>query len=409
MLKKIDYFLLCLLIIMNIFSLIGLFNYDKILLYKQIIWILIGIVIILFITVIDNNIIYKNSHIIYIICNIFLLLLLFFAEPINGSKCWFKIPGLGNIQISEFTKISLIIFLSDYLSKNNKIIFKSIIIVLIPSILTFLEPDTGAVLMYSIIVLAILFTLKISYKWYLGGTLIITSCIFLILYLYFFNINLFIKILGSSFFLRIERLIDWFNKEGMQLNNSMMAISIGGLLGTGINKNLVYFPEGHTDFIFATISSHLGFLGSFILIITILLFDIRIINLAIQSKSKRDSLLLVGFISVLFYQQFQNIGMTFGILPITGITLPFISYGGSSILSYSILVGMYMNIYNKKMVNYLPSRTNGLSFRPLPLVIIALLVTFITGLIYILSLFGLISILSLIEYALLSSNSFCVQ
>ena len=383
MLKKIDYFLLCLLIIMNIFSLIGLFNYDKILLYKQIIWILIGIVIILFITVIDNNIIYKNSHIIYIICNIFLLLLLFFAEPINGSKCWFKIPGLGNIQISEFTKISLIIFLSDYLSKNNKIIFKSIIIVLIPSILTFLEPDTGAVLMYSIIVLAILFALKISYKWYLGGTLIITSCIFLILYLYFFNINLFIKILGSSFFLRIERLIDWFNKEGMQLNNSMMAISIGGLLGTGINKNLVYFPEGHTDFIFATISSHLGFLGSFILIITILLFDIRIINLAIQSKSKRDSLLLVGFISVLFYQQFQNIGMTFGILPITGITLPFISYGGSSILSYSILVGMYMNIYNKKMVNYLPSRTNGLSFKPLPLVIIALLVTFITGLIYI--------------------------
>lgn len=383
MLKKIDYFLLCLLIIMNIFSLIGLLNYDKILLYKQIIWILIGIVIILFITVIDNNIIYKNSHIIYIICNIFLLLLLFFAEPINGSKCWFKIPGLGNIQISEFTKISLIIFLSDYLSKNNKIIFKSIIIVLIPSILTFLEPDTGAVLMYSIIVLAILFALKISYKWYLGGTLIITSCIFLILYLYFFNINLFIKILGSSFFLRIERLIDWFNKEGMQLNNSMMAISIGGLLGTGINKNLVYFPEGHTDFIFATISSHLGFLGSFILIITILLFDIRIINLAIQSKSKRDSLLLVGFISVLFYQQFQNIGMTFGILPITGITLPFISYGGSSILSYSILVGMYMNIYNKKMVNYLPSRTNGLSFRPLPLVIIASLVTFITGLIYI--------------------------
>ena len=383
MLKKIDYFLLCLLIIMNIFSLIGLFNYDKILLYKQIIWILIGIVIILFITVIDNNIIYKNSHIIYIICNIFLLLLLFFAEPINGSKCWFKTPGLGNIQISEFTKISLIIFLSDYLSKNNKIIFKSIIIVLIPSILTFLEPDTGAVLMYSIIVLAILFALKISYKWYLGGTLIITSCIFLILYLYFFNINLFIKILGSSFFLRIERLIDWFNKEGMQLNNSMMAISIGGLLGTGINKNLVYFPEGHTDFIFATISSHLGFLGSFILIITILLFDIRIINLAIQSKSKRDSLLLVGFISVLFYQQFQNIGMTFGILPITGITLPFISYGGSSILSYSILVGMYMNIYNKKMVNYLPSRTNGLSFRPLPLVIIASLVTFITGLIYI--------------------------
>ena len=100
MLKKIDYFLLCLLLIMNIFSLIGLFNYDKILLYKQLIWILIGIVIILFITVIDNNIIYKNSHIIYIICNIFLLLLLFFAEPINGSKCWFKIPGLGNIQKS---------------------------------------------------------------------------------------------------------------------------------------------------------------------------------------------------------------------------------------------------------------------------------------------------------------------
>lgn len=342
---------------MELFSLIGIYSTgDMSLFFKQIIWFFTGFVVIFIITLIGNDIIYDNVIILYIIGCILLLLLLFFGPVINNARCWFKIPSIGSIQISEFMKIILIIFISKYLSNQHndfKLICLSILIIITPSILTFLEPDTGAILMYLIITLSILFVLNISYKWYVAGVSIVTLFVSIILYLYFYKMNLFIKILGDSFFLRIERLIDWFNKEGMQLNKGMMAISLGGLFGTGIKKNLVYFPEGHTDFIFATISSNLGFIGSFILIICLILFDLRILDLSTKCKNKRDSLILVSFVSVIFYQQFQNIGMTYGILPITGITLPFISYGGSSLLSYMIMIGMYMNIYiyNKKFHN----------------------------------------------------------
>ena len=113
------------------------------------------------------------------------------------------------------------------------------------------------------------------------------------------------------------------------------------------SKNIIYFPEAHTDFIFAVFSSNFGYLGSFILITLIILFDLEIINIAINSKKRVNKYICIGILGILFYQQVQNIGMTFGLLPITGITLPFISYGGSSLLSYMIMIGIIFNIHNE--------------------------------------------------------------
>lgn len=362
---KVNYKLLFIMIIFFIISLLSLYSADIIntsvnnILYKQLLWIIVGLFLIKIITTIGNNTIIKYSFILYIIMNILLLFLLLFATPINNAKCWFKIPGIGTIQPSEFMKITLILFLSNYINNyklNHKylsikeeihLLFKVFIIILIPTILTFLEPDTGAVFMYLILTISILFISKIRIRWFVGSILCLSTLILFVLYLYHYNINLFIKILGNSFFLRVERLINWSNTSGMQLERGLASIGSSGILGNGFSKNIIYFPEAHTDFIFAVFSSNFGYLGSFILITLIILFDLEIINIAINSKKRVNKYICIGILGILFYQQVQNIGMTFGLLPITGITLPFISYGGSSLLSYMIMIGIIFNIHNE--------------------------------------------------------------
>lgn len=349
------------LIIMALISIITLYNADIIntsingIVYKQILWYIIGLVVIISIVLIKNKTIYSLIKYFYIFLNLILLGLLLFSDPINNAKCWIEIPSIGTIQPSEFMKITLIIYTSIYISKYKKkhkilnmkdelkLFIKIILLLLIPGILTFLEPDTGAVIMYFIAVITILYISGISYKWLILVISIIIPIVLIILYLYFFNTNIFIKLLGNSFFLRVERLINWANTSGMQLENGITAIGSGGITGK-LLINDIYFPEAHTDFIFAVYAYNFGYIGSIFLILIITLFDIEIIKIAKKCKRKVDKYIISGFIGVLFYQQVQNIGMTFGLLPITGITLPFISYGGSSLISYMIMIGIIINI-----------------------------------------------------------------
>jgi rod shape determining protein RodA len=184
-------------------------------------------------------------------------------------------------------------------------------------------------------------------RWFYLGIASFLAVISSILYLYFFNINLFIKLLGNSFFLRIERIINWSSSAGMQLENGMTAIGSAGYIGHGFNKTPIYFPEAHTDFIFAVYASNFGFIGAVILLMLIIYFDMEIIHIAERSKNRTNRYIVSGILGILIYQQIQNIGMTFGLLPITGITLPFISYGGSSLLSYMIMIGLIFNINNE--------------------------------------------------------------
>ena len=166
---------------------------------------------------------------------------------------------------------------------------------------------------------------------------------------YFINTDLFIKIFGSSFFLRVDRLLDWSSGSGYQLENGITAIGSGGLFGYGLNNTPIYFPEPQTDFIFAVFSNNFGFIGSIILIGLITFFDLRLVRLAIESPNNTNKYIISGIIGMLIYQQLQNIGMTIGLMPITGITLPFISYGGSSLLSYMIMAGIIFNVSNENI------------------------------------------------------------
>lgn len=326
---------------------------------KQMVWYGLGFLLIMIVMKIKNEFFIKYIWILYTIGVILLGLLLIFGEPVNNAKCWFDIPKIGTFQPSEFMKIILIITLATMINKFNteyknprcidefKFIFKIFIIILIPSILTFLQPDTGVVLIYLLITFIMLFISGIRYRWFIIALTILILGIGSIVTIYFIDQELFIKIFGTSFFLRIDRLLDWSNNSGYQLENGLAAIGSGGLFGHGINKTPIYFPEPQTDFIFAVYASNFGFIGSTILLLLIGFFDIKLISLALKTKKNINKYIISGIIGMLIYQQVQNIGMTIGLLPITGITLPFISYGGSSLLSYMLMLGFIFNISNE--------------------------------------------------------------
>ena len=333
---------------------------------KQVIWYGVGLLLVFIIFKVKNEYLYRNAWFFYILCNLLLLCLLLFAPAINNSKCWFIIPKIGSFQPSEFTKISLMLVLGtminnfrlDYEEPSIKeefmFLLKTFIVVLIPSILTFLEPDTGVVIIYFIIYISMLFASGIRLRWFiiLGG--IILLAIGLVLGCYFTSEKLFVSIFGNNLYYRFERVFNWKSGNGLQLENALAAIGSAGVFGHGYNKTPIYFPESGTDFIFAVFASNFGLLGCFLFLLLLLLFDGKIFFIAIKKIPLTDKFVLAGIIGMLIFQQIQNIGMTIGLLPITGITLPFISYGGSSLLSYMILIGIILNI-REEHSNYLYS------------------------------------------------------
>lgn len=361
--RNIDYKIIIPLIIFCIISVTSIYSSSELLsihynnlFIKQIIWYCIGFILIKLIMKIDLEVIFKHINILYIIGNVLLALVLIFGTQSNGAKCWFSIPGIGSFQPSEFVKIILILMLAKELNKYEKskknfinefkIILRCLIITLIPSILIFLEPDTGMIFIFFSILIIMLFIYGIRYRWF-AIMLSITLIFLIIFFTLFFNYQeTFINLFGTNFFYRIDRLLDWKNGSGMQLTNALAANGSAGLFGYGFRKTPIYFPEPHTDFIFSVFCSNFGFILSMLLILTIAYFDFRIIHISSNLQLKYK-LILIGIFAMLLFQQIQNIGMNIGLLPITGITLPFISYGGSSLISYMILIGIILNIQRK--------------------------------------------------------------
>ena len=331
---------------------------------KQAIWYMVGVGLVFVLVKLGNEYLYRHTWILYIIGNLLLVVLLLFGTPINNSKCWLIIPGIGSVQPSEFMKIFIMLVLASMIHdfrnkyKNPSLweeflfIVKSFGVVLIPSILTFLEPDTGAVIIYFIIYIAMMFVSGIRIRWFVIAIILCGVGMGCFLGLYFLKEDIFIKIFGSSIYYRLERLFDWQTGSGLQLENALAAIGSSSLVVYGFNKTPIYFPESSTDFIFGVFASNFGFVGICLLLGIILYFDLSIIRLARRRFSDTDKYILIGIVAMLLFQQVQNIGMTVGLVPITGITLPFISYGGSSLLSYMMIVGIILNISREREKRY---------------------------------------------------------
>lgn len=351
--EKTKYEIIIPLIIFFVISVISIFSASlsinsKQIVTKQVIWYLIGFIILIITPKKIINKIIDNSFIFYLIGNAFLLLLLIFGTEVNGSKCWFILPGIGSFQPSEFMKLILILtnakifnmfdlrYKKRSMKEDIKLFFIILLITLIPSILTFLEPDTGMVIIYFLISFIMLFVYGIRKSIFIILILIMIISSGVFLYFYFNYQDNFISIFGTSFFYRVDRLLDWSNKSGMQLTNALAAIKAAGLFGFGAGNTPIYIPEPHTDFIFSVFASNFGLTGTLILIITIVIFDVGLLKAANNTNDKSKKYIIIGFVGMILYQQIQNISMNIGLLPITGITLPFISYGGSSLLSYMI-------------------------------------------------------------------------
>lgn len=369
--RKIDFRILIPIILLSVISIVTItsaLSYTSRTLgnlaFKQAMWYFIGWLLVFILVKLKNEYLYQHTWILYILGNILLVGLLLFGTPINNSKCWFTIPGIGSIQPSEFMKIFIMLSLAtmihnfrcDYKVPDIKqefiFILKTFCIVLIPSLLTFLQPDTGSVFIYLIIYFSMMFVSGIRIRWFVVGFLIIALLCGGVLGLYFFKENVFINIFGTSIYYRLERIFNWSQGAGLQLENAMAAIGSAGLFGHGFNKTPIYFPESSTDFIFAVFASNFGFIGVLVLLSIIVYLDLNIIKITRKKIEDTDKFIVAGILGMLIFQQIQNIGMTVGLLPITGITLPFVSYGGSSLLSYMLIVGILINISLKKERTY---------------------------------------------------------
>jgi len=332
-------------IILCIISILSIHNSKSIIsnyndyLIKQIIFIIIGTILLFIFRKINYNYIKKYILIFYFISILLLIYVLIFGKTINGSKSWINILGFS-FQPSEFTKISLLICIDKYI-KTKYGLLKSIILLIIPTVLTFMQPDTGTVLFYLIIFFSIFISIGLNKKYYIGLFSIFIIIIITYFYLYFFESDLFIKLLGTSFFYRTDRIINFVNSSGYQLNNALISIGNGGILGNQ-SKYVIYIPESITDFMFASVLTIFGLLGGIITLMLFFVLDIKLIKDIKQTN--KHKYFVIGLIGLFLYQQIEHIGMNIGLLPITGITLPFISYGGSSLISYFILFGILLNI-----------------------------------------------------------------
>jgi cell division protein FtsW len=318
------------------------FKYVK----AQSLFFILGIVIMLLVSKIPYTNYLNKANIILIVCFFLLLIVLIpgIGTVRNGSRSWFGIGSFG-IQPSEFAKLGLIIFTSKYLSKNEKSIkkvFSGVIPIFLITLFGFglimLQPDfgTGMVIVSSIV--ALLFISGVSMK-------------------FFINIGImgFMGVVGLIIAApyRLMRIVSYLNPwkdplgSGFQIIQSLYAIGPGGLLGLGLGNSRqkhFYLPEPQTDFIFSIISEEFGFMGILIVAGLFLLILYRCIIIALNTKDLFSKYLCFGIIFQIIFQAILNLMVVVGLIPVTGITLPFLSYGGSSLLISLVSIGIILNI-----------------------------------------------------------------
>lgn len=317
----------------------------------QIIAFILGIIGILVILLIDYKTFGDNYMIIFGI-NIFLLVLvLIIGFSTKGTKGWIDL-GPVNMQPSEIVKLGYILTFAKHLEKKKDNLNK--LISLIPVILhlalivglIMLQPDFGTALVFIFISIFMLFAAGINYKIVAGAFGAFLACLPVI----WSMLKQYQK----------DRILVFFNPEldpmgkGYQVIQSETAIGSGQFLGKGLFKgtqnNLGFIPERHTDFIFSVIGEELGLVGALVLLILFMWLLLRCIHIAKVSKDDYGMLICVGITSMFLFHIFENIGMTIGLMPVTGIPLPFISYGGSSLLMNMVALGLVLNVGMRRQV-----------------------------------------------------------
>ncbi|MGE7778484.1 rod shape-determining protein RodA [Peribacillus sp. NPDC097264] len=376
--SRIDFSLVTILLLLCIGSCLAIYSaqttgqYEENFLIKQIFWYAVGVGIVLGIITLDSDQLKKISWYAYGFGLLLLLLLLVMPDSIapvrNGAKSWFIIKPLGSIQPSEFMKVFLILALANVISNHHlKNTLKTIqtdlwllvkigLVTGAPLLLIMQQPDLGTSLVLMSIMIGMIFISGISWKILLPIVTAGIVAISTVMYFVLWHPELLEKIGVKTYqFGRIYSWLDPYNyasSEGYHLTKSLLAIGSGQTTGKGIGSREVYLPESHSDFIFSIIGEEFGFIGSSIIISLFFLLVYHITKTGMETRNNFYTYICVGIISMLTFHVFQNIGMTVGVLPITGIPLPFISYGGSSLMGNMMAMGLIFSIryhYKKYM------------------------------------------------------------
>ncbi|PLS18049.1 rod shape-determining protein RodA [Bacillus sp. M6-12] len=342
-------------------------------LLKQVIFYTVGTGLILGVITLDSDQLRKLSWYAYGFGIILLVILIAAPESIvpkiNGARSWFRVPLIGSLQPSEFMKIFLILALANAVSAHNQnnriktlqtdlwLLAKIGLITLLPIGLVMKQPDLGTSLVLISIMLGMIFISGISWKILFPIFAFGVSLVSVIFYFVLWQPELLEKYLGVEQY-KFDRIYSWLDpynnagSTGYQLTRSLLAIGSGQTMGKGVGSREVYLPESQTDFIFSIIGEEFGFIGSSIVISMFFLLIYHITKIGMETKNDFYTYLCVGVISMITFHVFQNVGMTIGVLPITGIPLPFISYGGSSLLGNMLGIGLIFSIryhYKKYM------------------------------------------------------------
>jgi rod shape determining protein RodA len=331
---------------------------------KQSVFYIIGFIIAFIVMQFDSERLKKACWYLYGF-GIFLLLFLWvapdsIAKPVNGAKCWFRFAGIS-LQPSEFMKIFLIITLAHVIQQHHTkyevkttktdlmLLGKLAGLTLFPIAIIMQQPDLGTSIVFIAILIGMTFISGITYRLLLP---IIMGGIGLIAVIFYFVLQapaVLEKYLGAEVY-QFNRIYSWLDPynypsdSGYQLVRSLMAIGSGEISGKGISGRQVFLPEAHSDFVFSIIGEEFGFIGASIVVILFFLLIYSWIKIALETKNEFNAYICVGVISMMTFHVFQNIGMTIGVLPITGIPLPFVSYGGSSLWGSMMALGLIFSI-----------------------------------------------------------------
>lgn len=357
LLKNTEWAILIVSVILAIIGLIALFSATQSTEHaefkRQVQWILISIPFLILASTIDYNIIVRFSTLAYIVV-IGLLVGVLFTTPISGARSWFKITETVSFQPSEIGKIITILFLAFLMNKMqirgrreiNKI-WKLIIFLFfaaLPVGLIIIEPDNGTALAYIMAILAILFVSGIDKKY------IILAFIALIIAAPVIYANL-----PAHAIKRIETFLDPTKDPrgaGYNIIQSKLAIGAGEIFGMGLFKGnqtqLGFLHPKTTDFIFSVIGEEMGFIATGSITILYIILVTKSVYIAKTAKDNIGSYIAIGIAGIFFFHMTENIGMTIGLLPITGVPLPFVSYGGSSLITNFICIGLLLNISSRR-------------------------------------------------------------
>jgi rod shape determining protein RodA len=324
-----------------VLSLVTIWSTASELFYSQLAFVVAGVIIVLSLSRFDTRNLFSIATFLYVLSIFLLVLTMMIGSNIRGSVRWINL-GFFNLQTSEIVKPLLAIFYSSYLSKFKPEkwmdLFKFLFLAAIPTALIVIQPDLGSALTLLCLPLVLLIFTG-SFK-----KIMILGIVFLALV-----VPLEAQLLKQYQRQRIETFINPYKDPrgaGYNVIQATIAVGSGGLLGKGVKlgtqSHLNFLPERHTDFIFASFVEEFGFVGAMILLTAYyVVFSISLQTAKIL-KDKNASLLSISVLTVFAFQTIVNVGMNLGVMPITGITLPLFSYGGSSLLSFAILIGLQL-------------------------------------------------------------------